>query len=162
MQSSVYSAFALSPPSPSPSRRLDDLFISIGPQVCYSTISDKFSGLLTMCLSAILPCRLSSLIIHPDGQLFCQYPITNDFSTNPFRYRQETSHGSQYLLHAILALSCHFRHRSPLQREPPGDAINHKNTAMVLYRDALEKDITRSKSLSLLDTALALWQVDVS
>lgn len=88
--------------------------------------------------------------------------MTNDFSVNPYRYRPETTQGSQHLLHAIVAISCHFRLRSPSQSRPPADAINHKNRAIALYQGALAKDDIQFKGLSMLDTALALWQMEVS
>jgi hypothetical protein len=34
-----------------PSKRWNDSFMSIGPQICYSSVSEKFAGLLNMCSS---------------------------------------------------------------------------------------------------------------
>lgn len=96
-----------------------------------------------------------------DDQEFCRYPITNHFAVNPYRYRPETTRGSQHLLHAIVALSCHFRLRSATQSQPPADAVDHKNTAVVLYQGALSKKDIHVHGLSLLDTAMALWQFEV-
>ncbi|EXJ66881.1 uncharacterized protein A1O5_10076 [Cladophialophora psammophila CBS 110553] len=115
------------------------------PQVCFPTLHDKFSGLLDMY-----------------DQEFCNYPITSDFSVNPYRYRPETTKGSQHLLHAIMAISCHFRLRSPSQPCPPVEALSHKNTAMTLYQGALTEADIYSNALSLLDTALALWQLEAT
>ncbi|KIW53474.1 hypothetical protein, variant [Exophiala xenobiotica] len=121
-----------------------DMMMSI-PQMCYSTLTDKFYGLLDMY-----------------DQEFCKYPITNDFSVNPYRYRPETTRGSQHLLHAIVALSCHFTLRSSTQPQPPADAVDHKNTALVLYQGALSKKDIHIHGLSLLDTAMALWQFEAT
>ncbi len=87
--------------------------------------------------------------------------ITNDFSINPYRYRPETTKGSRHLLHSILAITAHFRLRSPNQPATPLEALEHKNTAMVLYQSALTRDDQSRNGLSLLDTALALWQLEV-
>ncbi|KAK5464792.1 hypothetical protein LTS15_001355 [Exophiala xenobiotica] len=125
----------------------DTMMISI-PQMCYSDLTDKFYGLLDMW--------------EKDDQEFCKYPITNDFSVNPYRYRPETTRGSQHLLHAIVALSCHFTLRSSTQSQPPADAVDHKNTALVLYQGALSKKDTYVHGLSLLDTAMALWQFEAT
>ncbi|KAJ9494835.1 hypothetical protein H2202_009737 [Exophiala xenobiotica] len=139
-----------SPCSAAYSMAASDLFaqdmtmISI-PQMCYSDLTDKFYGLLDMY-----------------DQEFCKYPITNDFSVNPYRYRPETTRGSQHLLHAIVALSCHFTLRSSTQSQPPADAVDHKNTALVLYQGALSKKDTYVHGLSLLDTAMALWQFEAT
>ncbi|ETI22690.1 hypothetical protein G647_06766 [Cladophialophora carrionii CBS 160.54] len=115
------------------------------PQICFPTLHDKFSGLLNLY----------------DVQ-FCKYPITNDFGVNPYRYRPETTQGSRHLLHAILAITSHFRLRSPTQPTPPAEALAHKNTAMVLYQCALTKTDLYNNGLSLLDTALALWQLEAT
>ncbi|OQV07430.1 Fungal specific transcription factor domain-containing protein [Cladophialophora immunda] len=147
--------------SPAPSESLDgslsdtghltdseytsQISLSYIPQVCFPTLHDKFSGLLDMY-----------------DQEFCNYPITSDFSINPYRYRPETTKGSQHLLHAIMAISCHFRLRSPSQPCPPMEALSHKNTAMTLYQGALTETGIYSNALSLLDTALALWQLEAT
>ncbi|KAH0845154.1 hypothetical protein FOPE_09411 [Fonsecaea pedrosoi] len=115
------------------------------PQVCFPTLHDKFSGLLDMY-----------------DQEFCNYPITCDFDVNPYRYRPETTKGSQHLLHAVMAMSCHFRLRSPSQVAPPTEALSHKNAAMVLYQGALTGAVVSGNALSLLDTALALWQLEAT
>ncbi len=96
-----------------------------------------------------------------DDLEFCKYPVTNDFSVNPYRYRPETTKGSKHLLHAILAITSHFRLRSPTQNAPPTDALHHKNTAVVLYQGALMQTDLYNNGLSLLDTTLALWQLEV-
>ncbi|OCT51318.1 hypothetical protein CLCR_08181 [Cladophialophora carrionii] len=120
------------------------------PQICFPTLHDKFSCLLNLCASR-------STVT----ESFCKYPITNDFGVNPYRYRPETTQGSRHLLHAILAITSHFRLRSPTQPTPPAEALDHKNTAMVLYQSALTKTDLYNNGLSLLDTALALWQLEV-
>ncbi|EXJ58333.1 hypothetical protein A1O7_05758 [Cladophialophora yegresii CBS 114405] len=114
-------------------------------QICFPTLHDKFSGLLNMY----------------DIQ-FTKYPITNDFSVNPYRYRPETAKGSRHLLHAILAITSHFTLRSPTQATPPAEALDHKNTAMVLYQSALTRTDLYNNGLSLLDTTLALWQLEAT
>ncbi|OAL27540.1 hypothetical protein AYO22_03444 [Fonsecaea multimorphosa] len=119
--------------------------LSYIPQFCFPTLHDKFSGLLDMY-----------------DQEFCNYPITSDFSINPYRYRPETTKGSQHLLHAIMAISCHFRLRSPSQASPPVETLSHKGAAMVLYQGAFAGAGIYNNALSLLDTALALWQLEAT
>ena len=104
----------------------------------------------------------NELICVLDDQEFCHYPITYNLNTNPYRCRPETSRGSRFLLHAILAYASHIRLRLPLQKEPPEDALVHKNTALQFFRDARENEISSADRMSLLDTALLLWQLDVS
>ncbi|OAP60371.1 hypothetical protein AYL99_05373 [Fonsecaea erecta] len=119
--------------------------LSFIPQVCFPTLHDKFSGLLDIY-----------------DREFCNYPITCDFSINPYRYRPETTQGSQHLLHAIMAISCHFRLWSPAQASPPMEALSHKGAAMVLYQGAWAEVGNYTNALSLLDTALALWQLEAT
>jgi hypothetical protein len=136
------------------------------PQICFTTLHDKFSGLLNMCACENSPCsdsrnQLTFWNDILDDIQFCKYPITDDFGVNPYRYRPETTKGSRHLLHSILAITSHFRLRSPTQPTPPAEALDHKNTAMVLYQSALTETDLYKNGLSLLDTALALWQLEV-
>lgn len=62
----------------------------------------------------------------------------------------------------MLALSLYFRHRKSAQKTLPTESINHKNTALTLYQDALGSHNVRFSSLSVLETLLVLWQLDVS
>lgn len=101
---------------------------------------------------------------HVDDQEFCTYPVTNDFGINPFRYRRETSTGSQHLLHAIIALACHHRTWSTRQGASPisPEVVMHRNQARSLYEEALrQRHKTKSQCLCILDTLLALWCIDV-
>ena len=82
-------------------------------------------------------------------------------SVNPYRYRLETTKGSQHLLHALLATASHFKLRSPSQSLPPQESLDHKNTSMTLYLEASTKTASYSNGLILLDTLLALWQLEV-
>lgn len=103
-----------------------------------------------------------TLLSYKDDQEFCKYPVTSDFCVNPYRYRPETTKGSRHLLHAIMAVACHFRQRTPAQLTPPTDTIDHKNMAMTLYQSAMSGDDLYINGLSLLDTMLALWQAEVT
>lgn len=62
----------------------------------------------------------------------------------------------------MLAYATFFRLRLPSQKEPPEDALVHKSTAVQCYRDALNNEKSNIASLTLLDTALLLWQLEVS
>ncbi len=97
-----------------------------------------------------------------DDREFCAYPITSDGNINPFRFRQETSLGSQHLLHAVIALACHHRDEYRLDKKPPTEFYEHKNQALVMYRAALASPQIQAQSLAALDTLLALWCIDVS
>ena len=48
-----------------------------------------------------------------------------------------------------------------MQPAPPAEALDHKNTAVVLYEGALTSADVCSNGMSLLDTALAIWQLEV-
>lgn len=70
--------------------------------------------------------------------------------------------GSKHLLHAIIALACHYRNEYPKGHSPPVEFHQHKNQALSLYTAALTTTDIQTKSLSALDTLLALWCIDVS
>lgn len=82
---------------------------------------------------------------------------------NPFRYRTQALQKSQYLLHAVLALSCHHTDNStPTQK---GDqlsetVLDHGRTALQLFRQALNSDLIPGMSTSLLDTIVILFSLD--
>lgn len=84
-------------------------------------------------------------------------PLSGDIPSNPFRYRSENSHGSQSLLHAILAVSCYHVGRQASKDEyPPFDVFDHHNTAINLYRNELDT-YTGSQGMQLLDTTMVLF-----
>ncbi|KAI1626791.1 fungal-specific transcription factor domain-containing protein [Exophiala viscosa] len=97
-----------------------------------------------------------------DDLEYCTYPITVDNGINPFRYRQDTSAGSQHLLHAVIALACHHRQWPSVHEHPPAEVTQHQGQAVKLFRNALETSAADPRRLSMLDTLLALWCMDAT
>ncbi|KAK5036478.1 hypothetical protein LTS07_002205 [Exophiala sideris] len=118
---------------------------SLGPQILFDNTSHRFSILLDIY-----------------DREYCTYPITVDNGTNPFRYRQDTSAGSQHLLHAVIALACHHRKWPSIQQSPPTEVTQHQGQAVTLFRNALQTSATEPRRLSMLDTLLALWCIDAT
>jgi len=81
-----------------------------------------------------------------------------DCTANPFRVRKECVQGSQYLLHAILALSMQHLAKQSQDKTLSLEMELHRSTATHLYSEALSK----SDGLVLLDTLLILVNLDVS
>lgn len=81
---------------------------------------------------------------------------------NPFRCRIDTSYGSLYLLHAILALSIHHLSRQIGDTRMNTEVAGHKDTALQLYANALQSPQLHSLGLTLLDTAVILFALNVS
>ncbi|EXJ90280.1 hypothetical protein A1O1_03379 [Capronia coronata CBS 617.96] len=119
-------------------------------------------SMLTTC-QMFLPqtVHLEQLLNLYDREL-CSLPITHDIVANPFRCRQNTSHGTKYLLHAILALSMqHFVRMNDTSDQDPSSqlAVSYKHTAVHLYTSALEME-TSTSTLSFIDTALILCTLE--
>ena len=81
-----------------------------------------------------------------------------DCSANPFRVRQESSQGSRFLLHAIMALSMQHLAKKSRDEALLTEMLAHRSTATQLYSEALSE----SNTLSLLDTLLIMLNLDVS
>lgn len=99
--------------------------------------------------------------MHPDDRVFCAYPLTGDSETNPFRCRDDTSHGSSYLLHSILAISIHHLGRQIGDSGMDAESASHSETATQLYLDALKTPELHPDGLALLDSALILFALGV-
>ncbi|SLM34267.1 Zn(2)-C6 fungal-type DNA-binding domain [Lasallia pustulata] len=93
-------------------------------------------------------------------QEFCVRPLTTDCTLNPFRCPKDTSRGSRFLLHAIMALS--FQLMSTLGKDSDSvvRTLDHKYEAIHLYRGALSRSETRN--LALLDTLLILITLEAA
>ncbi|EXJ68814.1 uncharacterized protein A1O5_07745 [Cladophialophora psammophila CBS 110553] len=94
---------------------------------------------------------------------FCVIPLTLDLPLNPFRYRTAAVQRSGYLLHAVLALSCH--HIDNSSSSGNGDqlsetVLDHGRIALQLFRRALNSDSVAPMSSSLLDTIVILFSLD--
>lgn len=89
---------------------------------------------------------------------FCVIPLTMDCTANPFRVRQECVQGSQYLLHAILALSMQHLAKKSQDEALAQEMQVHRSAATHLFSEALSK----SDALVLLDTLLILVNLDVT
>jgi hypothetical protein len=128
--------------------------------VLYNDTHHKFSPVLSLCKclnsSPVLPKAVSSQ--DADDQEFCIIPLTMDCTANPFRVRQECVQGSQYLLHAVLALSLQHLAKQSQDETLTKEMQVHRSTATHLYSEALSK----SDALVLLDTLLILVNLDVS
>ena len=99
-----------------------------------------------------------------DDREFCTLPITFDIIDNPFRCRRNTSRGSPFLLHAMLALSLqHLNHINNVSTDDPiyTKALDHRQTSVSLFKAALGPPGSRS-DIAFLDTALILCTLDVS
>ncbi|EXJ80644.1 hypothetical protein A1O3_06928 [Capronia epimyces CBS 606.96] len=112
----------------------------------YEGLFEKFGGLLDMY-----------------DREFCVLPLSRDIQSNPFRCRSQTSQGSQFLLHAILALSCYHTTRQPTIEgtRPSADVVDHQNTAIQLYRKELE-NYHGAQGVRLLDTTLVLFTLNAT
>lgn len=93
-----------------------------------------------------------------DGD-FCIIPLMADCKSNPSRCRKESSEGSRFLLHAVLALSVHHIAASTKDPKLVTEMLLHRSSAMHLYRLAMDDS---GINLSLLDTMLIMMHVDVS
>lgn len=82
---------------------------------------------------------------------------------NPFRCREQTSQGSQLLLHAMLALC--YRHMSHNNGSWTIEAMKHKSTAQHLLQCATQannyEQPRKGFELGILDTILILFTLDV-
>ncbi|KAF4614307.1 hypothetical protein G7Y89_g15431 [Cudoniella acicularis] len=113
--------------------------------VLFGTWSDKFHEVLA----------------HYDRDL-CIIPLTADCGLNPFRVRKETSSGSQFLLHAVLAHSLY--HLTRQSDDALGSALlqRHRSTAFHLFCRALGDSSSTEQKVAFLDTALLLMCLDAS
>ena len=128
--------------------------------VLYNDTHHKFSPVLSLCKclnSSPVPLKAVSSQ-EADDQEFCIIPLTMDCTANPFRVRQECVQGSQYLLHAVLALSLQHMAKQSQDETLTQEMQVHRSTATHLYSEALSK----SDALVLLDTLLILVNLDVS
>lgn len=87
-------------------------------------------------------------------------PLTHDFDANPFRLDAETSHGSQLLLHCILALS--YKHINRDTGSYAREAKTHKKKALQMLRDMESSSQTSTIEPTFLDAVLILMTLDVS
>ncbi len=96
-----------------------------------------------------------------DDKEFCVHPLTEDCALNPFRCREDSSYNSEYLFHAVMALSTHH-----IWKDSNGDEAlfskihHHKSKAVQLYCQSLTQPI--AQSMCLIDTLLVLITLDVS
>jgi len=86
--------------------------------------------------------------------------LTTDIALNPFRCRNINAPDSQFLLHAILAMSSLHMARFNDDQQLSLSMLDHKNTSLRLFCEALPN--AGRKALTLLDTVLILFSVDVS
>lgn len=71
---------------------------------------------------------------------------------------------SKFLLHAVLALSCHHTDlEGPAieARKASGPVLEHGQVALKLLRQNLRTDVIAQASSSLLDTIIVLFSLDV-
>ncbi|KAH6670754.1 fungal-specific transcription factor domain-containing protein [Halenospora varia] len=118
---------------------------TLPPNVLFDSINDKFHEVLA----------------HYDREL-CAIPLTADIGQNPFRVRKETSSGSQFLLHAILAHSLYHLTRQSDDNLGSGLLQRHRSTAVHLFSRALGNSPSSQQKVAFLDTALLLMCLDSS
>ena len=80
--------------------------------------------------------------------------------SNPFRCREETSDATNFLFHAMLALSSHHLARIQGDFHLRTESLNHKSTAIKLYSEALLQP--NVQHLALLDTLLILITLEAT
>ncbi|KAL7783097.1 fungal-specific transcription factor domain-containing protein [Trichoderma ceciliae] len=139
-------------------------------QETYDFTSDN--GLLLCLLEAFPKLDPPSLISQPQfgsSQLLafydtelCTLPLTFDFSANPFRCMTDSSHGPQYLIHALLAFS--IQHVSRLGNGTCKESTDqqiaaYKYSATDLCAMALLIAPASTKNF-VLDTILVLFALD--
>ena len=116
--------------------------------------------MFSRCVSQLRQKHINCSSRAQDDQEFCTRPLTKDFAFNPFRCREETSDGTNFLFHAILALSSHHLARTQGDVHLKTESLNHKSTAIKLYSEALlQPDI---QHLALLDTLLILITLEAA
>ncbi|ETS77696.1 hypothetical protein PFICI_09758 [Pestalotiopsis fici W106-1] len=86
-------------------------------------------------------------------QEFCVLPLTHDFKANPFRCRMENVHGSQMLLHCILALCYKHIHRDT--GTCFAEAQSHERAALQML-DRIERSGQTLTTTGTLDPLLIL------
>ena len=86
------------------------------------------------------------------------FPLTMDCQVNPFRVRTSRAEGSEFLLHAIMAVASQHLAKKTNRAELSLQVHNHRSTAMHLFTRAL----CQSDPCTLLDALLILITLDVS
>jgi hypothetical protein len=76
---------------------------------------------------------------------------------NPFRYNSNADLGSLFLVHAVMAISCHH-----IDAYSPEKVFEHRQTALNLFREHLAPHNVVQNRYSLLDTIVILFSLDVS
>ena len=86
------------------------------------------------------------------------FPLTSDCLINPFRVSTSRAEKSDFLLHAIMAVSSQHLAKKTNRAELILRVHNHRSTAMHLFTRAL----CQSDPCTLLDALLILVSLDVS
>lgn len=86
------------------------------------------------------------------NQEFCVWPLTQDCLSNPFRIQKDSCEGSDFLLHAVLALASQHIAKKDRSTSLLATTLDHQATALTLFRQAL----THTSPFMLLDTILLL------
>ena len=86
------------------------------------------------------------------------FPLTMDCPINPFRVRTTRAGESEFLLHAIMAVSSQHLAKKTNRPELNLQVHNHRSTAMHSFIQAL----SQSDPWTLLDALLILVSLDVS
>lgn len=128
--------------------------------VTFSSLAQKMSGVLEMC-KYLLSKTSKALFTYTsiDDREFSVVHLTTDIDLNPYRFRNIGSQNSQALLHAVLALSSLHMSRFKNDSQLSISTLDHKHTALRLFREALPNAGTMA--LTLLDTMVILFSVEV-
>jgi len=101
-----------------------------------------------------------------DNNEFSVIPLTSNLPLNPFYYRKNSLKTSDFLLRAVLALSCHHTENLSSNRRTEqisAMVLDHSQTALRLLRQALNSSSVVARiNASLLDTIIILFSLDVS
>lgn len=142
---------------------------AIPPTILYDWQLTRLEPVFERCkifrrVTYLLNCK--RLMFVPDDHEFSVIPLTFDLIHNPFRCTREALKESDFLLHAVLALSCHHtdnQRSSPKQRKASSVVLEHGQIALRLLRQTLGSgDSVVQLSSSLLDAIIVLFSLDVS
>jgi hypothetical protein len=135
-----------------------DFPAQMAPLVRFQNAAQRYQPVLAMCKSFSAFTSQIHLTTETDDKEFCMFPLTMDSPINPYRIRPNSAGRSEFLLHAILALSSQHLAKKTNQVALSLQAQDHREIAMQSFTQAL----CHSDPCSLLDALLILVSLDVS
>jgi hypothetical protein len=135
-----------------------DFSVRLAPLMRFRDAAQRYQPVLAMCKSMLAFSLETCLTTKKDDREFCMIPLTMDSPSNPYRIRPDSAGRSDFLLHAILALSSQHLAKKTNQVALSLQAQDHREIAMQSFTQAL----CRSDPCRLLDALLILVSLDVS